>query len=140
MRTGPRAVRTSTTSPPWVTSATPWLASRPAAAGAAGISSRQPSGSTARAASDGQIVAPAARGVQQRLDRALQFTLHRPETVPHGRLRAVEEITTEAQLRELLGEPAPAALAKERDALHQSMKYPVPLTPRTLGASLWTGP
>jgi uncharacterized protein len=29
------------------------------------------------------------------------------------------EITTEAQLRELLGEPAPAALAKERDALHE---------------------
>ena len=29
------------------------------------------------------------------------------------------EITTEAQLRKLLGEPAPAALAKERDALHE---------------------
>jgi hypothetical protein len=28
-------------------------------------------------------------------------------------------ITTEAQLRELLGEPAAAALAKERDALHE---------------------
>jgi hypothetical protein len=31
----------------------------------------------------------------------------------------VDEITTEAQLRALLGEPAPAALAKERDALHE---------------------
>jgi PPOX class probable FMN-dependent enzyme len=31
----------------------------------------------------------------------------------------VEEITTEAQLRELLGEPSPAALAKERTALHE---------------------
>jgi uncharacterized protein len=30
----------------------------------------------------------------------------------------VDEITTEAQLRELLGEPARAALDKERDALH----------------------
>jgi PPOX class probable FMN-dependent enzyme len=29
------------------------------------------------------------------------------------------EITSEAELRELLGEPAPAALAKERDALHE---------------------
>jgi uncharacterized protein len=29
------------------------------------------------------------------------------------------EITTEAQLRELLGAPAPAALAKERNALHE---------------------
>jgi predicted pyridoxine 5'-phosphate oxidase superfamily flavin-nucleotide-binding protein len=29
------------------------------------------------------------------------------------------EITSEAQLRELLGEPAAAALAKERDALHE---------------------
>ena len=29
------------------------------------------------------------------------------------------EITTEGQLRELLGEPAPAAVAKERDALHE---------------------
>ncbi|MFW3173099.1 pyridoxamine 5'-phosphate oxidase family protein [Geodermatophilus sp. CPCC 206100] len=31
----------------------------------------------------------------------------------------MDEITTEAQLRALLGEPAPAALAKERTALHQ---------------------
>jgi PPOX class probable FMN-dependent enzyme len=31
----------------------------------------------------------------------------------------VEEITSEAQLRELLGEPAAAALAKERGALHE---------------------
>jgi PPOX class probable FMN-dependent enzyme len=30
----------------------------------------------------------------------------------------VDEITTEAQLRDLLGEPAQAALDKERDALH----------------------
>jgi uncharacterized protein len=30
----------------------------------------------------------------------------------------VDEITSEAQLRELLGEPVPAALAKERTALH----------------------
>lgn len=37
----------------------------------------------------------------------------------HGRLPAVDEITTEAQLRELLGEPAPAARDKERDALHE---------------------
>src|SRR3954470_5430546 len=29
------------------------------------------------------------------------------------------EITSEAELRELLGEPAPPALAKERDALHE---------------------
>jgi len=29
------------------------------------------------------------------------------------------EITSEAQLRELLGEPAPAAVAKERDSLHE---------------------
>jgi uncharacterized protein len=32
---------------------------------------------------------------------------------------AVVEITTEAQLRDLLGDPAPAALAKERTALHE---------------------
>ena len=31
----------------------------------------------------------------------------------------MEEITSEAQLRELLGEPAAAALAKERGALHE---------------------
>lgn len=31
----------------------------------------------------------------------------------------MDEITTEAQLRELLGEPAQAALDKERDALHE---------------------
>jgi PPOX class probable FMN-dependent enzyme len=31
----------------------------------------------------------------------------------------VDEITTEAELRALLGEPAAAALAKERDALHE---------------------
>ena len=61
IRTGPRAVATSTTSPPWVTSAAPVAASRPAAARAAGISSRQPSGSTARAASDGQTEASGRR-------------------------------------------------------------------------------
>jgi PPOX class probable FMN-dependent enzyme len=32
---------------------------------------------------------------------------------------AMDEITTEAQLRELLGEPTRAALAKERTALHE---------------------
>lgn len=31
----------------------------------------------------------------------------------------VAEVTTEAQLRDLLGSPAPAALAKERDRLHE---------------------
>ena len=31
----------------------------------------------------------------------------------------MDEITTEAQLSELLGEPSPAALAKERTALHE---------------------
>ncbi|MGY1720497.1 MULTISPECIES: pyridoxamine 5'-phosphate oxidase family protein [unclassified Blastococcus] len=31
----------------------------------------------------------------------------------------MEEITTEAELRALLGEPAPAAVAKERTALHE---------------------
>src|SRR3954447_11104268 len=31
----------------------------------------------------------------------------------------MDEITTEAQLRALLGDPAPAALAKERTALHE---------------------
>jgi PPOX class probable FMN-dependent enzyme len=31
----------------------------------------------------------------------------------------VDDITTEAELRELLGEPAPAALAKERSQLHE---------------------
>jgi uncharacterized protein len=31
----------------------------------------------------------------------------------------VHDITTEAELRELLGDPAPAALAKERTALHE---------------------
>ncbi|RBY92851.1 pyridoxamine 5'-phosphate oxidase family protein [Blastococcus sp. TF02A-30] len=31
----------------------------------------------------------------------------------------MEEITSEAQLRELLGEPTPAALGKERTALHE---------------------
>ena len=40
-------------------------------------------------------------------------------TGPAGRLRRVHEITTEAELRELLGEPAPAAIAKERDRLHE---------------------
>jgi PPOX class probable FMN-dependent enzyme len=36
-----------------------------------------------------------------------------------GRLRGVHAITTEAELRELLGEPAAAALAKERNRLHE---------------------
>lgn len=36
-----------------------------------------------------------------------------------GRLRGVDKITTETELRELLGDPASAALAKERNRLHQ---------------------
>ena len=36
-----------------------------------------------------------------------------------GQTAGVHEITAEAELRELLGEPAPAALAKERDRLHE---------------------
>jgi PPOX class probable FMN-dependent enzyme len=33
-------------------------------------------------------------------------------------MRGVHEITTEAELRDLIGEPAPAAVAKERTSLH----------------------
>src|SRR3954469_3121751 len=62
IRTGPRAEATSTTSPRWVTTTRPAATSRCAAARAASIRSRQSSGlPTARAASEGQIVAPSAR-------------------------------------------------------------------------------
>ena len=60
-RIAPRAVAGSTTRPPWVTSTSPDATSRRAAARAGSISARQSSPPTARAASDGQIVATSAR-------------------------------------------------------------------------------
>ena len=62
IRIGPRTRdASSTTFPPCVISTRPAAASRRAAARAGSISSRQPSGETARAASLGQIDASAAR-------------------------------------------------------------------------------
>ena len=60
-RIGPLAVDGSTTRLPCTMSISPAATSRRAAARALSINAGQPSGSTARAASDGQIVAPAAR-------------------------------------------------------------------------------
>lgn len=59
---GPLAVDGSTTLPPWVMSTRPWAISRLAARRAGSIRSVHPSSpATARAASEGQIVAPAPR-------------------------------------------------------------------------------
>ena len=61
IRIGPEAVEGSTTRPLWVITTWPSATIRRAARRAGSMSSRQPSAETARAASEGQIVAPERR-------------------------------------------------------------------------------
>ena len=76
IRMGPVHDDGSTTRPPWVISTSPAATRRRAAARAGSIRSCLPSGSTDRAASPGQMVAPRALAGQQRADRSFQRRVH----------------------------------------------------------------
>ena len=73
IRMGPRQVASgSRTSPPWVISTSPALASSRAASRASSIRSRQSSPPTARAASDGQMLLAGPRSWAMSQDRLAQ--------------------------------------------------------------------
>ena len=81
-RIAPFAVDASTTTPPCVTTTLPAATSRRAAARAGSINVSHPSGATARAASEGQIVFPAPRSPNNRTIAASSATSCAPGFCP----------------------------------------------------------